>query len=80
MVVKYNPDNWYWDAGVYVIDNNFTDENVSTFSTIDNIGQNEFNGNYLWENFVHFSSAEERVKNFVYKVQLIENYEILIAS
>jgi hypothetical protein len=32
---------------------------------------------YLWENFVHFSSAEERVKNFFYKVQLIEYYKNL---
>lgn len=30
---------------------------------------------YLWENFVHFSSAAERIANFVYKVQLIEVYE-----
>jgi hypothetical protein len=30
---------------------------------------------YLWDNFVHFSSATERVTNFVYKVQLIESYE-----
>ena len=30
---------------------------------------------YLWDNFVHFSSAKERVDNFVYKVQLIELYE-----
>jgi hypothetical protein len=35
---------------------------------------------YLWENFVHFSSAKERVDNFVYKVQLIELYENLIIS
>lgn len=35
---------------------------------------------YLWDNFVHFSSAAERVNNFVYKVQLIENYETLITS
>ena len=35
---------------------------------------------YQWENFVHFSSAEERVKNFIYKLQLIENYEDLIVS
>jgi hypothetical protein len=34
----------------------------------------------LWDNFVHFSSAAERVNNFVYKVQLIENYETLIVS
>jgi len=35
---------------------------------------------YQWDNFVHFSSAEERIKNFVYKLQLVENYENLIAS
>ena len=35
---------------------------------------------YLWENFVHFSSAKERVDNFVYKVQLIEVYETAISD
>ena len=35
---------------------------------------------YLWNNFVHFSSAKERVDNFVYKVQLIEAYEQTINS
>jgi len=30
---------------------------------------------YLFENFVNFGSAEERINNFFYKVQLIENYE-----
>ena len=35
---------------------------------------------YLWSNYVHFSSAKERVDNFVYKVQLIEAYENLIVS
>lgn len=35
---------------------------------------------YLWDNFVHFSSAKERVENFVYKIQLIEAYESLISS
>ena len=33
---------------------------------------------FNWNNFVHFSSAKERVDNFVYKVQLIENYDNLI--
>lgn len=28
-----------------------------------------------YEDFIHFSSAEERVKNFKYKVQLIESYQ-----
>jgi len=39
---------------------------------------------YVWKNFVHFSSAEERVNNFVYKVDLINLYKTkyndLIAS
>jgi hypothetical protein len=35
---------------------------------------------YLWDNFVHFSSAKERVDNFAYKVQLIETYENLYTS
>ena len=35
---------------------------------------------YLWDNFVHFSSAKERVDNFVYKVKLVELYETLIVS
>jgi hypothetical protein len=35
---------------------------------------------YLWENFVHFSSAKERVDNFVYKVQLIEEYDSQITN
>ena len=29
---------------------------------------------YYWENFVKYSSAEERVKNFYYKIQLLEFY------
>ena len=37
-------------------------------------------GSIIWNNFVHFSSAKERVDNFVYKVQLIENYDNLIVS
>jgi hypothetical protein len=30
---------------------------------------------YLFNNFIHFSSAEERVNNFFYKIQLLENYK-----
>ena len=33
-----------------------------------------------WENFSHFGSAEERVKNFYYKASLIENYKNVSAS
>ena len=35
---------------------------------------------YIWNNFVHFSSATERVDNFIYKVQLIEKYEELVSA
>jgi hypothetical protein len=35
---------------------------------------------YAWDNFIHFSSAKERVENFVYKVQLIEVYETAIIN
>jgi hypothetical protein len=35
---------------------------------------------YMWDNYVHFSSAKERVDNFVYKVQLIEVYETAIRN
>ena len=31
--------------------------------------------NYMFENFTNFSSAEERVNNFLYKIELIESYE-----
>lgn len=39
-----------------------------------NINYGEF------ENFIHFSSAEERVKNFKYKLELIEYYSDKISS
>lgn len=35
---------------------------------------------YLWNNFTHFSSAKERVDNFIYKVQLIEVYEEAVVN
>jgi hypothetical protein len=37
-------------------------------------------GSIYWNNFVHFSSAKERVDNFVYKVQLIETYDAALVS
>ena len=30
---------------------------------------------YLFENYVHFGSAEERIKNFWYKIELLESYQ-----
>jgi hypothetical protein len=31
-------------------------------------------GEFLWDNFIKYSSAEERVENFVYKINLIDFY------
>ena len=59
---------------------------ISTYLSSSLINTDELNiqyvsgSTYLWDNFVHFSSAKERVDNFVYKVQLIEKYEQLILS
>ena len=59
---------------------------VSTYLTSSLINTDELNveytngSEYLWSNFVHFSSAKERVLNFDYKVKLIEAYETLIVS
>jgi hypothetical protein len=39
-------------------------------------GSNE----YLFENFVNFGSAEERINNFFYKIKLIENYQAKLQS
>jgi hypothetical protein len=39
-------------------------------------GSNE----YLFENFVNFGSAEERIHNFFYKIKLIENYQAKLQS
>jgi len=51
-----------------------TDElNIEYYS-----GSNYLTGSLVWDNFVHFSSAKERVDNFVYKIQLIEAYETYI--
>lgn len=33
-----------------------------------------------FENFIHFSSAEERIKNFDYKVRLIQYYESIVSN
>jgi len=53
----------------------------SSLSNTDELNIDYASGStYLWDNFVHFSSAKERVDNFVYKVQLIENYESSISS
>jgi hypothetical protein len=40
-----------------------------------NIRYKDIDGVYLFSNFVNFSSAEERVNNFVYKLKTIEEYQ-----
>ena len=41
---------------------------------------NESEQVFHFENFIHFSSATERLKNFKYKLKLIENYNTQIKS
>lgn len=43
-------------------------------------GPDYLTGSLQWQNFVHFSSARERVINFRYKVELIESYENIISA
>jgi hypothetical protein len=40
-----------------------------------NIQYTSGSNDYLFENFVNFGSAEERINNFFYKIKLIENYQ-----
>jgi hypothetical protein len=40
-----------------------------------NIEYTSGSNDYLFENFVNFGSAEERINNFFYKIKLIENYQ-----
>ncbi len=53
----------------------------SSLVNTDDLNINYVSGSeYLWSNFVHFSSAKERLENFHYKVKLIELYDNLIIS
>ena len=52
----------------------------STFDSVDLNIKYADDTEYFWDNFVHFSSAKERIDNFVYKVQLIEAYDNLVLS
>ena len=54
----------------YVSSSEFSLENLNI--------QYESGSTYAWSNFVKYSSAEERVKNFLYKVELIEFYDTKI--
>jgi hypothetical protein len=49
--------------------------NTNEFSTAKLNIQYITGSDYAWDNFVKYSSAEERVENFFYKVQAIEFYE-----
>ena len=54
----------------YVSSSEFSLENLNI--------QYESGSTYAWSSFVKYSSAEERVKNFLYKVELIEFYDTKI--
>lgn len=74
-------DNLILDASVPSSSNLVSTYLSSSIFNIDDLNIDYASGStYLWDNFIHFSSAKERVDNFVYKVQLIEAYERLYTS
>lgn len=72
------------EVGYQILDELMASGSATTSELLDSyINSNEFSldklsieytdeSNYLWENFINFSSASERVDNFFYKVKLIE--------
>jgi hypothetical protein len=80
------------DIGYQILDDLVASGSTTSTQLIQQyIGDNEFSlakldldfvsgSMYSWENFVKYSSAEERVENFVYKVQLIEFYSSSLAN
>jgi len=78
------------DIGYQILDDLVASGSVSSTQLIQQyIGDNEFSlqkldlqfdtgSDYAWENFVKYSSAAERIENFVYKVQLLEFYSASI--
>ena len=65
------------------IDTTKLDINYISGSITYNTSSNSYESASLqlaYENFSHFGSAEERIKNFYYKVGLIENYTNISAS
>ena len=91
----FSPPNFNIDTGTYGNSqgtdlknfNQLLDANLTTSQQIidkyisSSFGEIDVNINYNeLPNFVHFSSATERVKNFKYKLQLIEGFDTRIAT
>jgi hypothetical protein len=63
-----------------------SNELVTTYISSSLVNTDELNieyvsgSTYIWNNFVHFSSAKERVLNFDYKIKLIEFYDTAIQN
>jgi hypothetical protein len=76
----------YESLDTLILSSSTAEQLVSTYLSSSAIDFDDINiqytsgSTYLWNNFIHFSSARERLDNFVYKVQLIETYESLIIS
>ena len=80
------------DIGYQILDDLVASGSVSSTELAESfIGTNEFSLNslnlsylnesdYLWDNFVKYSSAEERVENFYYKVGAIQSYEGILLN
>lgn len=67
------------DIFVNPLNSSFPTASFTTYNELQNLLQQKgitINIDYLnWNNFIYFSSAEERVRNFYYKIGLIEQYD-----
>ena len=75
------------DIGYQVMDSLVASGSISSTELVNEyIGRNELSltklnidytsgSNYMWTNFVKYSSATERTENFYYKIKLLEFYE-----
>lgn len=60
----------------YVSSSEFTLEELD----IQFVTSSDYGTDYYWKDFVKYSSAEERVENFWYKVRLLESYQAVSSS
>ena len=77
-ILNYNVTSSYQHL-LSKLEDNTIDLNIK-YDSIRPISESSIETSYHFENFTHFSSAVERLKNFEYKLKLIESYDDQILS
>ena len=72
-ILKYNSTSSYQHL-LSKLEDNTVDLNIK-YDYIRAVSESSEEQTYHFENFTHFSSAVERLKNFRYKLKLIESYD-----